>query len=100
MRYLILRVILPALISLAPAVAAAQSVARVVETPEEALAEDGAAYARRHDVAPEEAVRRLCAQEETVAATERLRAEFAKRLAGISIENSPAYRIVVLLTGS
>ena len=47
----------------------------------------------------DEAMHRLRAQEESVAATDRLRETYKDRLAGISIEHSPEYRIVVLLTG-
>ena len=45
-------------------------------------------------------MRRLKAQQSSVAATDAIAGEFAGRLAGISIEHSPDYRIVVLLTGS
>lgn len=71
-----------------------------VQTPQEALAEDAGEYARRNGVGIEEAVRRLRAQEESVRFTDRLQDIFKDRLAGISIEHSPEYRIVVLLTGS
>ena len=71
-----------------------------VQTSSEALAQDSAQYAARHGVDLAEANRRLRAQEESVAATDRLRTEFRDRLAGVSIEHSPDYRIVILLTGS
>jgi hypothetical protein len=51
-------------------------------------------------VTPDEALRRLRAQQATVAATDSLAREFSARLAGISIEHQPDYRIVVLLTGN
>lgn len=51
-------------------------------------------------MSPEEALRRLRAQQATVSATESVAREFHGRLAGISIEHRPHYRIVVLLTGS
>jgi hypothetical protein len=70
-----------------------------VQTSEEALAEDAADYSRRHDVDPAEAIRRLRAQEASVAAVEAIRARYARRLAGISIEHAPEWRIAVLLTG-
>ena len=70
-----------------------------VQSAQEALAEDAADYARRHDVAPDEALRRLRAQEASAAAVERIRARYARRLAGIAIEHRPDWRIVVLLTG-
>ncbi|MDP8912183.1 MAG: S1 family peptidase [Pseudomonadota bacterium] len=72
----------------------------LVQTPEEALAEDAGEYARRNGVGLDEAVRRLRAQEESVRFTDRLGKTLKDRLAGISIEHSPEYRIVVLLTGS
>jgi streptogrisin C len=74
--------------------------AQSVETRQQALAEDAAQYAGHFRVAPDEAVRRLKAQQDSVAVTDAIAREFADRLAGISIEHSPEYRIVVLLTGS
>lgn len=74
--------------------------AEPVETREQALAEDSIQYAAQFRVTPKEALRRLKAQEESVAATDAITREFNDRLAGISIEHSPDYRIVVLLTGS
>jgi streptogrisin C len=71
----------------------------VIEGPDEALARDAGEYARLEGVTLDEAVRRLRAQEESVAVTERLRRIFEGRLAGISIDHRPDYRIVVLLTG-
>nr|AGU09936.1 hypothetical protein [uncultured organism] len=65
----------------------------------EALAQDAAEYARQHNVSLDEAMHRLRAQEESVAATDRLRELYKDRLAGISIEHRPDYRIIVLLTG-
>jgi hypothetical protein len=79
--------------------AAAQETAPRVQTAAEALAEDAADYARRHGVPQGEALRRLRAQEESVAATDRLQNIYRDRLAGISIEHRPDYRIVFLLTG-
>jgi streptogrisin C len=71
-----------------------------VETQAEALAEDAIQYAGQFGVALDEAQRRLKAQQDSVAATDAISREFAGRLAGISIEHAPEYRIVVLLTGS
>jgi streptogrisin C len=71
-----------------------------VETQAEALTEDAAQYAGQFGVALDEAQRRLKAQQDSVAATDAISREFAGRLAGISIEHAPEYRIVVLLTGS
>jgi hypothetical protein len=73
--------------------------AQAVETREEALAEDAIQYASQFGVTPDEAVRRLKAQQDSVAATDAIARELADRLAGISIEHRPDYRIVVLLTG-
>jgi hypothetical protein len=70
-----------------------------VQTQREALAEDAAQYAAQFGVPIEEAERRLAAQQASVAATDAIAREFADRLAGISIEHRPEYRIVVLLTG-
>jgi len=70
------------------------------QPPIEALVQDAEGYARDHAVTLSEAMRRLQAQEESVAATDRIASQFRDRLAGISIEHEPAYRIVVLLTGS
>lgn len=74
-------------------------VAPRLQSAAEALAQDGAEYARLTGVSLEEAIRRLRAQEESVATTDRLASSFKNRLAGISIEHLPQYRIVVLLTG-
>jgi streptogrisin C len=70
-----------------------------VQTFEEALTQDAADYARQIGVSLDEAKRRLIAGRDTVPATDRLRATYGSRLAGISIEHKPEYRIVVLLTG-
>jgi hypothetical protein len=70
-----------------------------VQTPEEALTQDAEDYARRVGVTVEEARRRLVAGRGSVATTDRLRETYGSRLAGISIEHSPRYQIVVLLTG-
>ena len=73
--------------------------AQPVQTQTEALAEDSVQYAAQFGVPPDEALRRLRAQQATVSATDGIAREFADRLAGISIEHRPEYRIVVLLTG-
>lgn len=95
----IARILVAAVAALAPVAAAAAPLPRV-QSLADALAQDGAEYARRHAVPVDEAIRRLAAQEQSVAATERVRSAYAARLAGISIEHNPEYRIVVLLTGS
>ena len=73
--------------------------AQPVQTQEQALADDAIQYAAQFGVTPNEGLRRLTAQQASVAATDAIRAEFADRLAGISIEHSPGYRVIVLLTG-
>ena len=80
--------------------AASSAAAQAAETRDEALAEDAVQYAGQFRVSPEEALRRLRAQQDSVGTTEAIAREFADRLAGISIEQAPEYRIVVLLTGS
>ncbi len=86
---------------LAPLLLAFASVAtaQVVETRDQALAEDSLQYAAQFRVTPGEALRRLKAQQDSVTVTDSITREFANRLAGLSIENSPEQRIVVLLTG-
>jgi hypothetical protein len=74
--------------------------AQPVQTQAEALADDAVQYAAQFGVAPDEALRRLKAQQASVAATDAIAREFADRLAGISIQHTPDYRIVVLLTGT
>jgi hypothetical protein len=74
--------------------------AQQVQTQAESLTEDAVQYAAQFGVTPDEALRRLREQRDSVAATDLIAREFADRLAGISIEHSPDYRIVVLLTGS
>jgi hypothetical protein len=71
-----------------------------VQTPQEALAQDAAEYARNVGVTQEEAERRLRAQAESVPVTDAIRSTYGPRLAGISIEHKPVFRIRVLLTGS
>jgi streptogrisin C len=73
---------------------------QAVQSAGDAVAEDAVQYAAQFGVSPGEAVRRLNAQQDSVAATDAIEREFSGRLAGISIEHSPNYRIVVLLTGS
>jgi len=71
-----------------------------VQTAAEALAQDAGEYATRYGLALDEAARRLRAQEASVATTDRVAQVYRDRLAGLSIEHRPEYRIVVLLTGS
>lgn len=88
------------LASAAPAMAQVAPAVPRVQTTVEALAQDATEYARLNGVGLDEAMRRLRAQESSVAATDRIQTLHRDRLAGISIEHSPDYRIVVLLTGS
>ena len=85
-----------ALLALAGAAAAQPK----VQTSSEALAQDAAQYSAQHGVTASEAARRLRLQQTSVAATDAIRREFSSRLAGISMEHSPQFRIVVLLTGN
>ncbi len=78
-----------------PAVDAAPRVQSAVE----ALVQDAREYAWQNDVPLEEAMARLRAQQESIAATDRLQETYRDRLAGIAIEHHPVYRIRVLLTG-
>jgi hypothetical protein len=79
---------------------ATAAAAEPVKTQAEAVADDAAQYAAHYRVPLDEAVRRLRAQQASVRATDAIAQEFESRLAGVSIEHSPEYRIVVLLTGS
>jgi len=79
--------------------AAAAAMAQSVETRDDALLEDAGQYAGQFRVPLNEAARRLKAQQDSVETTDAIRREFADRLAGISIEHAPEFRIVVLLTG-
>jgi hypothetical protein len=74
--------------------------AQGAQTQAESLADDAIQYAAQFGVTPDEALRRLEAQQASVAATDAIAREFANRLAGISIEHAPEYRIIVLLTGA
>jgi streptogrisin C len=91
-----MRWLAPLLLLAFPAAAPAQQ----VQTQAEALADDAVQYAAQFGVTPDEALRRLRAQQASVAATDAIAREFADRLAGISVEHKPDYRIVVLLTGN
>lgn len=90
-----MRLLLAFLLLSLPALVGAQA----VQTQAEALTDDAIQYAAQFGVTPGEALRRLEAQQASVATTDAIRIEFADRVAGISIEHSPQYRIVVLLTG-
>ena len=79
--------------------AATAAPAQPVQTQAEALADDAVQYAAQFRIAPQEALRRLKAQQASVTASNAIAREFVARLAGISIEHVPVFRIVVLLTG-
>ena len=85
---------------LALAAAPAHSAEPMLQTPEEAWRQDAAEYARAFAVEPGEAERRLRLQEASVAVTERLRVQYAARLAGIAIDHQPQWGVTVLLTGT
>ena len=87
---------LAALLALLFAAATAQA---QVETPAAALTRDAATWAAVAGLPPAEAEVQLRAQQESIAVTDALAAEFGDRLAGLSIEHRPAVRIDVLLTG-
>lgn len=88
------------LLALLFAALAAAALGQPAQTRAEALADDAAQYSGQFGVSLGEAQRRLDAQEASVAATDSIAHEFADRLAGISVEHIPSFRIVVLLTGS
>ena len=55
--------------------------AQPVETPAEALREDAEQYAAQFGVSPDEALRQLKAQQDSIADTDAIAREFADRLA-------------------
>lgn len=87
--------LLCALLTVAPA-----AVAQSVQTRGEALAQDAQEYARIYGVTQPEAIRRLAAQHDSVAAIDAIAERYRDRLAGISIQHRPDYRFIVYLTGT
>jgi hypothetical protein len=83
------------LLALLPHVAAAQT----IETPTQALVRDAAEYAKLFAVPQNEAERRLTALEASVPVTDEIEARYRDRIAGISIQHRPDFRINVYLTG-
>jgi len=83
------------LLALVPGIATAQH----IETPAQALTRDAAEYARLFDVPQDEAVRRLAALDASVPITDAIEAKYRDRVAGISIQHRPDFRINVYLTG-
>lgn len=71
-----------------------------VQTREQALAQDAGEYARLYGVPQDEALRRLHAQADSIPVTDAIANQYRDRLAGISIQHRPDYRINVYLTGS
>jgi hypothetical protein len=82
------------------AISAEPAGAAPLQTQRQAITEDAARYSAKFGVDQAEAERRLKAQQASVPELNAIAAEFASRLAGISVEHGPVYRFVVLLTGS
>ena len=70
-----------------------------IQTPVEALAQDGAEYARLYGVPLDQAIREMEAAQDSVPATDALAQEFRDRLAGVTIAHDGGFRFVVVLTG-
>ncbi len=98
-------VVAAALLALPATRSAAQPIVMLAPPPApirsaaEALGEDAALYAARYGVTLDRALARLRAQDASIAETGRLGALYRDRLAGITVEHVPDYRIVVHLTG-
>ena len=71
----------------------------MLQSTTDALAQDAATIADRLGISPDTATRQLRLQEASVAATQAIADRHASRLAGIAIEHSPDFRIILLLTG-
>jgi streptogrisin C len=67
---------------------------------DDALSRDARAISPRFALSSAEAERQLRLQQASVATTDAIAARFAGRLAGIAVEHSPSFRIVVRLTGA
>lgn len=65
-----------------------------------ALAQDAGEYARLYGVSLQEALDRLHAQHDGVAAVDAIALRYRDRLAGISVQHRPDYRYVAYLTGT
>ncbi|WP_174544954.1 hypothetical protein [Sphingomonas asaccharolytica] len=92
----ILLIGLALLFAFVPRIAAAQ----VIESPTQALTRDAAEYAKLFAVPPDEAERRLTALDASIPVTDAIEAKYRDRIAGISIQHRPDFRINVYLTGS
>jgi hypothetical protein len=77
----------------------AADVPRHIQNAVEALAQDGAEYARLYGLPLDQAMRELQAQQASVPATDALQQTYRDRLAGLFIAHDGGLRIVVLLTG-
>lgn len=95
-----MNVLLRALLGMSAVALAGTAAAQDVMSSDEALSQDAALFSRALAIPVDQALQRLRARDESVAATDQLRAEFRHRIAGMSIEHSPADRILVLLTGT
>lgn len=91
--------LLAALIAQPAAAQVAPAPPLVIQTGPDALAQDAGEYAKAFGIDPQAARRRLMALDASVAVTTRIAEDYRDRLAGISIEHTPALRIVVSLTG-
>ena len=74
--------------------------AQTIESRAEALTRDAAEYAKLFAVPQDEAKRRLIALDASVPVTDAIEAKYRDRIAGISIQHRPDFRINVYLTGS
>ncbi len=81
------------------AVLPGMATAQTIETPAQALTRDAAEYAKLFAVPQDEAVRRLTALDASVPITDEIEAKYRDRIAGISIQHRPDFRINVYLTG-
>ena len=70
-----------------------------LQSPDAALEQDAGAMADRLGMTASQAARQLRLQQASVPVTDAIAVRFADRLAGISIEHVPGFRIVVRLTG-
>lgn len=87
-----------ALVGFVPA-AAQTAVPAIVQTPEQALAQDAGAIAATLGVSADAALRQIRLQQASIAATDAIAERFATRLAGIAVRHQPTFAIDVLLTG-
>lgn len=94
-----MRILLTSLLLLLLSFAPHMATAQTIETPAEALTRDAAEYAKLFAVPQAEAERRLTALEASVPITDEIEAKFRDRVAGVSIQHRPDFRINVYLTG-